>query len=214
VSGGFSNPIIGGGGALVYPAIHSPNYVLNVTGWAIRKDGTAQFTGLVLIGGSFTGTNWIWNASGLFFYSGTPSLGNNPIAYIANPATTTDPEGNTLPVTGGGFVTVMGQVFAQLVNGAVIFGNSSSPFAAPPQIMSVGPGSAGAQLALLSGKGSTGTVQAVLALDDDQWAGTPGVGLALVKLSRVMRLSLAGGLGTITGWGDRKSGRARRSSAT
>ena len=41
---GFSNPLVGGGGALVYPSIHSPNYVLGVSGWSINKNGTAQFT--------------------------------------------------------------------------------------------------------------------------------------------------------------------------
>jgi hypothetical protein len=44
VSGGFSNPIIGGGGALVYPSIHSPNFNLPAkTGWSIDKDGNAFF---------------------------------------------------------------------------------------------------------------------------------------------------------------------------
>jgi hypothetical protein len=73
---GFANPLVGGGGALVYPAIHSPNYVLNVSGWSINKDGTAQFTGVVLIGGTLTGTNFIINSSGAFFYTGTPANGN------------------------------------------------------------------------------------------------------------------------------------------
>jgi hypothetical protein len=40
---GFSNPIIGGGGALVYPSIHSPDYDPGVSGWTINKDGTVEF---------------------------------------------------------------------------------------------------------------------------------------------------------------------------
>jgi hypothetical protein len=54
--GGFSNTITGGGGSLVRPSIHSPNYVPGVSGWSINRDGTAefaggQFRGAVIIGG-------------------------------------------------------------------------------------------------------------------------------------------------------------------
>jgi hypothetical protein len=48
---GFNNPIIGGGGALVYPSIHSPDYVPNVSGWAINKDGSAEFNDVIILGG-------------------------------------------------------------------------------------------------------------------------------------------------------------------
>jgi hypothetical protein len=47
---GFSNPIVGGGGALVYPSIHSPGFQAGVTGWTIRKDGTAEFNGVTIRG--------------------------------------------------------------------------------------------------------------------------------------------------------------------
>jgi hypothetical protein len=40
---GFGNPIIGGGGGLAYPSIHSPNYVPGNTGWTINKDGSVEF---------------------------------------------------------------------------------------------------------------------------------------------------------------------------
>lgn len=48
---GFSNPIVGGGGALVIPAIRSPNYnpALN-QGWTINKDGSATFYSISLPG--------------------------------------------------------------------------------------------------------------------------------------------------------------------
>lgn len=49
---GFRNPIIGGGGALVYPSIHSPNYVPGVTGWQLKKDGTGELNITVTIRGS------------------------------------------------------------------------------------------------------------------------------------------------------------------
>ena len=47
---GFSNPIIGGGGTLVYPAIKSPNFVAGVSGWSIDKDGNAYFNELEALG--------------------------------------------------------------------------------------------------------------------------------------------------------------------
>jgi hypothetical protein len=98
---GFQNPVTAGTG-LVIPAINSPNYVLAVSGWAIRIDGTAQFTGLVLIGGTFTGLRFIINTSGAFFYSGTPATGNLSIS-IASAAGT---DGFTNPYQAG--VTVYG----------------------------------------------------------------------------------------------------------
>jgi len=49
---GFSNPIIGGGGALVYPAIQSPNFVHGVSGWQIAKDGSAEFQDVIIPAGS------------------------------------------------------------------------------------------------------------------------------------------------------------------
>jgi hypothetical protein len=91
---GFSNPIIGGGGGLVYPSIHSPNFSLPAqTGWAILKNGDAYFYQLTIAGGSI-----IVGASGggVFFYNGTPGLGNAPIFAIVAPGTTKDPFGNTV----------------------------------------------------------------------------------------------------------------------
>jgi hypothetical protein len=95
---GFSNPIIGGGGSLVYPSIHSPNFdVANPTSsptpsWAILKNGLAYFFGLILQGGTITGPDYIFNSNGLFFYSSTPATGNL-IAWFA-PASGTDGFGN------------------------------------------------------------------------------------------------------------------------
>jgi hypothetical protein len=45
----FQNPIVGGT-ALVRPAINSPNYVAGVSGWAIKRDGSAEFASAVLRG--------------------------------------------------------------------------------------------------------------------------------------------------------------------
>jgi hypothetical protein len=66
---GYSNPIIGGGGGLVYPSIHSPGYVPGVSGWTIKKDGTVEFNSGIFRGtvtaGTFQGTNFVIDASGI-----------------------------------------------------------------------------------------------------------------------------------------------------
>lgn len=55
MSGGFNNPIIGGGGALVYPSIHSPDFVgaspgvitgTNLTEWSILTGSPSNVAGL------------------------------------------------------------------------------------------------------------------------------------------------------------------------
>jgi hypothetical protein len=82
MSGGFGNPIVGGGGALVYPSIHSPNFNVANPGaspnpsWAVLKNGLAYFFGLVLAGGTITGPDYIISPAGIFIYSGTPATGN------------------------------------------------------------------------------------------------------------------------------------------
>lgn len=40
---GFTNAITDGAGTLVVPSIQSPNFVPGVSGWIVRKDGTAEF---------------------------------------------------------------------------------------------------------------------------------------------------------------------------
>jgi hypothetical protein len=87
---GCSNPIIGGGGALVYPSIHSPNFsIANPAAspspsWAILKSGLAYFFGLVLSGGTITGPDYIFDPTGLFFYSGTPGAPIAPVSGSVN----------------------------------------------------------------------------------------------------------------------------------
>jgi hypothetical protein len=70
----FRNQAIGGT-LLKRKAIQSPNYVPGVSGWTVNKDGTAEFSGLVLRG-TFNGTNFVIGSSGAFFYGGTPAAGN------------------------------------------------------------------------------------------------------------------------------------------
>lgn len=65
---GFNNPIVGGGGGLVYPSIHSPDFIAGVSGWSINKDGTAEFNQLVLIVQT--------SAAGILIYNGAAGAGN------------------------------------------------------------------------------------------------------------------------------------------
>lgn len=51
----FTNPITGGQGALVRPAIKSPNYVPGVSGWTINRDGSAEFNNVTVRGNIFIG---------------------------------------------------------------------------------------------------------------------------------------------------------------
>src|SRR5690606_5921104 len=50
---GLSNPVIGGDGELVIDDVHSRGYANGVSGWSIRRDGSAEFN-QVLIRGTMT----------------------------------------------------------------------------------------------------------------------------------------------------------------
>ena len=117
---GFSDPIIGGGGSLVYPSIHSPNFSqATQTGWSIDKNGNAFFYGIVT-SGEFTGTDFIINSAGAFFYSGTPAAGN--LAASISQSAGTDTFGNAWlqGITYYSFSTLLNQWFA-VNNSAVLF---------------------------------------------------------------------------------------------
>lgn len=94
---GFNNPIVGGGGALAYPSIHSPNFVHLLSGWTINKDGSAEFENLT-IRGTFIGLDYIITTSGFFFYYGTPGAGN--LAFVISNGSGQDQFGN--PYSGPG----------------------------------------------------------------------------------------------------------------
>lgn len=67
----FDDPIIGGGGDLIRDSIHSPNYQAGLLGWAINKDGSAEFNSVTIRGNLFIGTN----GQGVFVYRGAPAAG-------------------------------------------------------------------------------------------------------------------------------------------
>jgi hypothetical protein len=95
----FANEVAGGNGSLLIAQIQSPNFSLaGKTGWAILQNGDAFFFNITASGditaSEFIGTDFIINANGAYFYSGTPTAGNL-IASITN-ANGTDPFGNTV----------------------------------------------------------------------------------------------------------------------
>lgn len=86
--GSFFRGLTQANGQLVLPSITSPNFVTGVSGWTIRKDGSAEFNNLT-VRGTFNGTNYRLNSSGAFFYSGVPAAGNL-IESITPPGVTND----------------------------------------------------------------------------------------------------------------------------
>lgn len=75
---GFTDPLVGGGGNLVYPSIQSPNFTLiPLTGWAIMKNGTAYFASIIvggtvngasIVGSNFSAGTTQINSAGIFQY--------------------------------------------------------------------------------------------------------------------------------------------------
>lgn len=116
---GFSNPLVGGGGALVYPSVHSPNFITGISGWTINKDGSSEFQN-VTIRGTFSGTDLILNSTGMFFYSSAPASGNLIASVVPGISTVTDPEGNTaqpgISAYGGSGNTLISQLFSGALN--------------------------------------------------------------------------------------------------
>ncbi len=124
----FSNPVTGGQGGLIRPAIKSPNFLTGVSGWTVNRDGSVEFNNGVFRGtltaSTFMGTDFIISAAGQFFYSGTPALGN--LLYSVCVADGTDSFGNHVLA---GFTAYdnpsnAGPVsFVQMTGGSVIYGS-------------------------------------------------------------------------------------------
>lgn len=79
MAGGFNNPLVGDGGGLVYPSIHSPNFVHGVSGWSINKDGSAEFRSIVVAPGTsitvfIQGPTPTANAIGDLWYDSTNGM--------------------------------------------------------------------------------------------------------------------------------------------
>jgi hypothetical protein len=85
----FSNSIAAGT-ALARNAIKSPNFVHQATGWSVNQNGSAEFTGLALNGGSLVVTG---AGEGIFLYSSSPPARGTLIFSISS-TSGTDPYGN------------------------------------------------------------------------------------------------------------------------
>lgn len=115
---GFVNAIIGGGGALVRPAIKSPNFVSGASGWTIRRDGTAEFADLKVRSSDGSGRTIRLQNGHLYVYD---MDGTTLLAEISP----------SLDGGGGGFVAY-GKAFgvnydASLSNGGLSLGSTSTP---------------------------------------------------------------------------------------
>jgi hypothetical protein len=96
MSSGFSDPLVGGGGSLVYPQIYSPNFsIAGETGWAILKNGNAYFYNVTLSGGLTTSTVIVAGSGGIFIYSPAEGVGNLIGSWVSTAGT--DAYGNSYP---------------------------------------------------------------------------------------------------------------------
>lgn len=155
-------------GNLVIPSVQSPNFVNNVSGWQISKNGNAQFNNLV-IRGTFYGTDFIISASGAFFYSGTPALGNLIVSLA--PAATVDSFGNVVAKGINSYQKVGSDYYAvglNQVNGAGFPGMSvedvtNAPYSPAGVFAAAGNGTpAIATAALTSGQITSADVAAII----------------------------------------------------
>lgn len=111
MSGGFSNPLVGGGGALVYPSIHSPGFVTGSNGWTINKDGSAEFNNVIIRNGQIvSGTS--------LYYSGAPAA--NTLSKSIAVAGGTDPFGNVYLPGFSNYFLQGGTWFASTFTSAVV----------------------------------------------------------------------------------------------
>lgn len=92
---GFNNDILGGSSTLIRAAIKSPNFVQNVSGWSVNKDGTAQFNSLTITGGVLDGLNYYIDQTGAFFYNGTPGVNKLSASIVPGNLNIADKFGNT-----------------------------------------------------------------------------------------------------------------------
>lgn len=86
----WDNPVVAGDGSLIYPSIHSPDFLTGVRGWSINRSGNAEFLNI--------------NVRGTFEIDGGSNAyiklilnGSDPIMYFQPP----DP---ALTITPGGII--------------------------------------------------------------------------------------------------------------
>lgn len=117
---GFRNPIVGGGGALIYDNIHSPGFTHGSTGWSINKDGTAEFNGVtvrgtIILGNGTTNTIILDNTrDAMFVYDNAGNL-----AFSISPTGGTDSLGNPYAPGAVSYVQGFPTQYVQLTSGVL-----------------------------------------------------------------------------------------------
>jgi len=169
---GFQHDIAGGGGDLIITSVQSPDYSPGSAGWQIRKDGSAEFNNLT-IRGTFHGTDFIITSTGMFFYTGTPALGNLSVSIVPGSAAVTDPEGNTAQPGVASYGATFGT--AQLNSGELVFFTAAMYLAAFIVL-----DNAQAQLLLSSGQNTNTDVAAEVAVGSQSSTGVTGGFIQLI----------------------------------
>lgn len=167
---GWGNPVIGGT-VLRIPAIQSPNYVHNVSGWAIFKDGSAEFNSITIPTGSGGSTifvqgttptanhvNDLWvdtaNANQILTWNGSAWVANQlGTAAIASGAITASLiAANTITAA----QLAAGIIYAGIVNGTTITGATIVADGTNGEVLAyTGTPALGNLLASISGAGGT-----------------------------------------------------------
>lgn len=182
---GFANPVVAGK-LLVRDAIQSPNYVPGVIGWAINKDGSAEFASGAIRGnipvsqvasGAINGLFTVGNVAGSHVEIGTNGGGKSGVRLYAADGTTVLID---LDVTSG-----------PSVPGSAVTGSVANATAAGTVT-----GSVGAAVALPGGQ-VTGTVPAATSATNQTGTGT---------ISGLLRIGAAGGSHAEIGTNGAKSG--------
>lgn len=137
----FRNYSLTKNGQLTIGQIFSIDYDPGSLGWAIFKNGAAEFNNVTVRGliqaSEFQGTNWLENAAGQFMYSGPPANGNMLLSVA--PSNGTDQWGNAYQA---GFWAYFGGqavgLFNQGSDPAIIFAPNGTNITLNPQIFSFG----------------------------------------------------------------------------
>ena len=113
----FNNPIVGSGNQLVRNAIQSRNFVTGLTGWIIRKDGSAEFNGDVIIN---NGELFIQDPDGSYVRIFDENPGNGAVILIrpANVSGATIDPAQIISGSSSGPATAFLQIIGPNVNGA------------------------------------------------------------------------------------------------
>lgn len=115
---GFGNPIAGGGGSLIRPSLHSPDFATGSTGWSINKDGTAEFNGVtirgtIILGNGTTNTIILDNVrDAIFVYDNAGKLTDS-----ISPSSGIDAFGNAYTAGIVSYLSTNLSVFSKLIAG-------------------------------------------------------------------------------------------------